>query len=63
MLKEDALEIKKYLNNDEFLTFTHPKDGWKTGKYRMALEKKEEMMKPGKYREKQYMHRWKDSGS
>ena len=27
MLKEEALEIKKHLNNDEFLTFT-ASNGW-----------------------------------
>ena len=41
MLKEEALEIKKHLNNDDFLTTT-ASNGWlEKGKYRMALEKKE----------------------
>ena len=40
ILKEEALQIKKHLNNDQFLIFKHPKDGCENVKYRMALEKK-----------------------
>ena len=41
MLKEEALEIKKHLNKDEFLTST-ASIGWlENGKYRMAIENKE----------------------
>ena len=37
----DVLEIKNFLKNDKFLTLLHPTNGWKNGKYRMALQKKE----------------------
>ena len=38
--KKKDWKFKKLLSNDEFLTLLHPTDDWKSGKYRMALEKK-----------------------
>ena len=67
ILKEEALEIKKKkktFENDEFLTFTASKENaCENGKYCIALEKKEQIVKLMKYWEEQQMHGWEDSGS
>ena len=39
--KKKPWNLKKNLNNDEFLTFTASNNGCKNGKYCMALEKKQ----------------------